>query len=147
MHAGLAAPDLPAIQRRIKEVAQVLANFASQRDPARPRSDYIDQVAFPFEPFLSIPFIANFFGHAYVQNSKSFSRDTRRPVPPAGRLFSPCDAGPKKFAIVYSSTTCSRLAFRLEQLIPCSHHISSTWIQVDMRAVSVEAGCLCKRQL
>jgi hypothetical protein len=38
---GGGAPDLPAIQRRIKEVVAVLDAFSTRRDPARSRADYI----------------------------------------------------------------------------------------------------------
>lgn len=37
-------PDLPAILRRIREVARVLDNFKTLRDPTRSRSEYLDQV-------------------------------------------------------------------------------------------------------
>ncbi len=47
------APDLSAALRRIKEVARVLGSFATLRDPARPRADYVDQV--PLTPVVGPP--------------------------------------------------------------------------------------------
>lgn len=38
------APDLPAVLRRIREVARVLDNFKLLRDASRSRSEYLDQV-------------------------------------------------------------------------------------------------------
>ena len=46
-------PDLPGILRRIKEVARVLDNFKDLRDPARPRSDYMEQVQMTFYVWVS----------------------------------------------------------------------------------------------
>lgn len=40
----LAPPDLALVQRRIKDVVRVLDDFARQRDPARARADYMDQL-------------------------------------------------------------------------------------------------------
>ena len=36
--------DLAAVLRRVKEIVRVLENFKSLRDPARSRSEYMDQV-------------------------------------------------------------------------------------------------------
>lgn len=41
---GAQAVDLPAVKRRIAEVARVLDNFKALRDPARDRGDYIAQL-------------------------------------------------------------------------------------------------------
>ena len=38
------APDLPAILRRIREVARVLDDFKTLRDAKRSRSEYTEQV-------------------------------------------------------------------------------------------------------
>ena len=37
-------PSLPAVQRRIREVARVLNSFKALRDPERSRKDYMEQV-------------------------------------------------------------------------------------------------------
>ena len=41
----LTAPNLAAVQQRIKDVVRVLDNFSALRDPERPRKDYVAQVS------------------------------------------------------------------------------------------------------
>lgn len=51
VEAEASAPDLPAVRRRIQDVARVLASFKALREPGRSRSDYLARLTADLEHY------------------------------------------------------------------------------------------------